>query len=103
MAQLLIVGALMLGAARVGSPSSPTGEIVIAWHVTIPPAWLDPAEAPPQVGTFELYYALHDAMVRPLPGEKMGRSLAESWTESSDGLVFEFKLREGLQFHNGDP
>jgi peptide/nickel transport system substrate-binding protein len=68
-----------------------------------PPAWLDPAEAPPQVSPFELYYALHDAMVRPLPGEKMGHRLAESWAESPDGLVYEFKLREGLRFHNGDP
>ncbi len=103
-ALLLLVVALTLGAARGwGAPSSPTGEMVIAWHVTIPPAWLDPAEAPPQVGTFELYYALHDAMVRPLPGEKLGHSLAESWTESPDGLVYEFKLREGLRFHNGDP
>ena len=103
MALLLIVGTLVLGAARVGSPVSPTGEVVIAWHVTIPPAWLDPAEAPPQVSAFELFYALHDAMVRPLQGAKMGHSLAESWTESPDGLVYEFKLREGLRFHNGDP
>jgi peptide/nickel transport system substrate-binding protein len=103
LALLLLVVALTLGAACAGSPSSPTGEIVIAWHVTIPPAWLDPAEAPPQVGTFELYYALHDALVRPLPGEKLGHSLAASWTESPDGLVYEFTLREGLRFHNGDP
>jgi peptide/nickel transport system substrate-binding protein len=103
-ALLLLVAALTLGAARgLGAPSSPTGALVIAWHVTIPPAWLDPADAPPQVGTFELYYALHDALVRPLPGEKLGHSLAESWTESPDGLVYEFKLREGLRFHNGDP
>ena len=33
----------------------------------------------------------------------MGASLAESWTESPDGLVYEFKLRRGLKFHNGDP
>jgi len=26
-----------------------------------------------------------------------------SWTESPDGLVYEFKLRQGLRFHNGDP
>jgi peptide/nickel transport system substrate-binding protein len=32
----------------------------------------------------------------------MGNSLAESWTESSDGLVYTFKLRPGLRFHNGD-
>ena len=33
----------------------------------------------------------------------MGNSLAESWTQSPDGLVYEFKLRRGLRFHNGDP
>jgi peptide/nickel transport system substrate-binding protein len=33
----------------------------------------------------------------------MAPCLAESWTESADGLVYEFKLREGLKFHNGDP
>ena len=32
----------------------------------------------------------------------MAPCLAESWTESEDGLVYEFKLREGLRFHNGD-
>ena len=30
-------------------------------------------------------------------------SLAESWTLSADQRVYEFKLREGLKFHNGDP
>ena len=30
-------------------------------------------------------------------------SLAESWTESADQTAYEFKLREGLKFHNGDP
>ena len=33
----------------------------------------------------------------------MASSLVESWTESADGLAYEFKLREGLKFHNGDP
>ena len=42
-------------------------------------------------------------LVRPMPGQKIGNSLAESWTASPDGLVYEFKLRQGLHFHNGDP
>src|SRR5919197_307799 len=33
----------------------------------------------------------------------MGPDLAESWSESPDGLTYEFKLRPDLKFHNGDP
>src|SRR5256886_1834641 len=74
----------------------------MAWHVTIAPTWFDPSTAPPQITPFGILYALHDALVRPLPGQKMGNSLAESWAESPDGLTYEFKLRQGLKFHNGD-
>ncbi len=86
-----------------GASAQPAGELVVAWHVTIAPAWFDPAEAPPQITPFGMFYALHDGLVRPLPGERMGPALAASWTESPDGLVYEFKLRQGLKFHNGDP
>jgi peptide/nickel transport system substrate-binding protein len=50
-----------------------------------------------------MLYAIHDALVRPYPGQKMGPSLAESWEESEDGLTYTFKLRPGLKFHNGEP
>jgi peptide/nickel transport system substrate-binding protein len=101
---LLAAALLTLGSTRgVAGQPTPAGEAVIAWHVTIAPTWFDPSTAPPQITPFGMLYALHDALVRPLPGHKMGPSLAESWTESSDGLVYEFKLRGGLKFHNGDP
>jgi len=95
---------LTLGAVRevTGQPS-PAGETVMAWPITIAPTWFDPSTAPPQTTPFGVLYALHDALVRPLPGQKMGNSLAESWTESPDGVTYEFKLRRGLKFHNGDP
>ena len=83
--------------------STPTGELVYAMHVTLSPSWFDPAETPAQITPFGILYALHDAVVRPLPGERMGPALAESWSESPDGLTYEFKLRPGLKFHNGDP
>jgi peptide/nickel transport system substrate-binding protein len=47
--------------------------------------------------------AMHDALVKPMPGNLLTPSLAESWKVSPDGRVYEFKLREGLKFHNGDP
>jgi peptide/nickel transport system substrate-binding protein len=86
-----------------GAQRTPAGQMVIAWHVTLAPAWFDPSTAPPQITPFGMLYAIHDALVRPLPGDKMGNSLAQSWTESPDGLVYEFKLRPGITFHNGDP
>jgi peptide/nickel transport system substrate-binding protein len=94
---------LVLGPAVLAAAQSPAGEAVMAWHVTIAPTWFDPSTAPPQITPFGLLYAIHDALVRPLPGHKMAPSLAESWTESADGLVYEFKLRRGVKFHNGDP
>ena len=50
-----------------------------------------------------MQYALHDALVKPMPGNRMAPSLAESWSESPDKLTYEFKLRQGVKFHNGDP
>ncbi|MGH8055808.1 MAG: ABC transporter substrate-binding protein, partial [Candidatus Entotheonellia bacterium] len=81
----------------------PAGELIWAYSITIPPAWFDPADAPAQIAPFGIFLALHDGLVRPMPGQRMGNSLAESWTESHDGLVYEFRLRQGLRFHNGDP
>src|ERR1700752_3865692 len=75
----------------------PAGEVPAAWHVTIAPSWFDPSTAPPQITPFGILYALHDALVRPYPGHKMGPGLAESWEESEDGLVYEFRLRPGLK------
>ena len=38
-----------------------------------------------------------------MPDKNMTPSLAESWSASSDGLVYEFVLRQGVRFHNGEP
>jgi peptide/nickel transport system substrate-binding protein len=102
----LLVGMLMYAVGlhqNALAQSTPAGELVYALHVSLSPNWFDPAETPAQITPFGILYALHDAVVRPLPGERMGPALAESWSESSDGLTYEFKLRSGLKFHNGDP
>ena len=36
-------------------------------------------------------------------GQKLAPSLAESWSASPDGLSYDFVLRDGVRFHNGDP
>jgi peptide/nickel transport system substrate-binding protein len=99
---LFSVLVLGLGGVALGQPA-PENQITIAFDVSIAPTFLDPAETP-GIGTpFVFLYAMHDALIKPLPGNNMAPCLAQSWTESPDGLVYEFKLREGLRFHNGDP
>jgi peptide/nickel transport system substrate-binding protein len=105
----LLVGLLVAVLALTG-PSShasaqtrPEGEMRWAVYVTLSPQWFDPAEVIGVLTPFWVMYAMHDALVKPMPGTLLAPSLAESWTVSADQRVYEFKLREGLKFHNGDP
>ncbi len=99
----ILAATLLLLASAPAAAQTTAGELVVSFHVTLAPSWFDPSTAPPQITPFGVLYAVHDALVRPLPGQKMAPSLAESWSESPDGLVYEFRLRRGLKFHNGDP
>src|SRR5262245_59068225 len=100
-ASLLVLLALLVVAAP--GAAAPEGQITWAVHITLAPTWFDPAETP-GIGTpFMILYALHDALVKPMPGNAMAPSLAESWSVSKDGLIYEFVLRQGAKFHNGEP
>jgi len=100
----LVCAALAAGLPDQGAGQSrPEGEMRWALYVTLSPVWFDPAEVVGVITPFWVIYALHDALVKPMPGSLMAGSLAESWTVSADQRVYEFKLREGLTFHNGDP
>ena len=79
------------------------GTMTIGLHVTLVSRWLDPAETEALITPFMVLYALHDALVKPMPAGIMTPSLAESWTVSKDGISYEFLLRKGVRFHNGDP
>ena len=83
--------------------AAPEGQMSWAVHVTLAPRWLDPGETESAITPFLVLYAVHDAMVKPMPGGLTTPSLAESWTVSPDGLTYEFVVRSGVKFHNGDP
>jgi len=83
--------------------AGPEGQITWAVHTTLVPGWFDPVDMPGVITPFMVLYALHDAVVKPMPGRSMTPGLAESWSASPDGLVYEFVLRKGVRFHNGDP
>ena len=97
-----VVVALVAGSAG-PAVAKPEGEMRFAFYVTISPAWFDPGEVTGFITPFWTLWALHDALVKTMPGKANAPSLAESWTVSADQKTYDFKLREGLRFHNGDP
>src|SRR5467141_1556199 len=95
--------ALVLLLVAAPAVAAPEGELTWAVHISLAPTWFDPAETPSVITPFMMLYAMHDAVVKPMPGNQSSPSLAESWTVSKDGLAYEFVLRRGVKFHNGDP
>jgi peptide/nickel transport system substrate-binding protein len=101
MACFLVLLLTVVVSPTVGS-AAPEGQLTWGVHVSLAPTWLDPAEAPGIITPYMIYYALHDALVKPMPGQPEALSLAESWSVSKDGLVYEFVLRKGVRFHDGE-
>jgi peptide/nickel transport system substrate-binding protein len=87
-----------------GTPAAaaPEGTLTIGMHFTPVTRWLDPAEGESTITPYLLLYALHDALLKPMPGMGSGPSLAESWSMSSDMRAADFTLRANAKFHSGD-
>ncbi|MGD9879660.1 MAG: ABC transporter substrate-binding protein [Reyranella sp.] len=102
--RLLALAALGLATApNVAWSGPPQGQLTWAVHFSLAPTWFDPAETPAMITPFLLMYALHDAVVKPMPGSAAAPCLAEAWKASPDGLAYQFTLRAGAKFHNGEP
>ena len=95
---LLVVFAVAAQAA-----AAPEGQLTWGVHISLAPTWFDPAETQGLITPFMILYAIHDAMAKAMPGNTTAPSLAESWQISPDGRVYDFMLRKGVKFHNGDP
>ncbi len=94
---------LLSPCAATPAMAAPEGTLTWGLHVTLVSKWLDPADTEAFINPFMVLYAVHDALVKPMPGGDNTPSLAESWSVSKDGLTYEFVLRKGVKFHNGDP
>ena len=100
-ATLVVLG---LGTARAQDAPRYGGELVI----------MVPSEPPSydghREGTFGTVHPLaphYNTLLRIDPTDRTGTrpvpDLADSWTISSDGLTYTFKLRQGVRFHDGSP
>src|SRR5919199_4817766 len=94
---------LLLTVLTAPAVAAPEGTLTWGLHVTLAARWLDPSDTEAFINPFMVLYAAHDALVKPMPAGDNTPSLAEAWTVSKDGLTYEFLLRKGVKFHNGDP
>ena len=101
--RIFLVILLVLIAGSTSAVAAPDGQMSFALQVSLAPVWFDPADTTSTSIPFIVLYAVHDALVKAMPAQPMAPSLAESWTVSRDGLVYEFVLRKGVKFHNGEP
>ncbi len=98
-----LVVLLLFTALSGPAAAAPEGTMTWGLHVTLASRWLDPSDTEAFINPFMVLYAIHDALVKPMPAGDNTPSLAESWTVSKDGLTYEFVLRRGAKFHNGEP
>ena len=98
----LFMAIVLLLASCAPAAAAPEGTMTWGVHITLASRWLDPAETEGIITPFMVLYALHDALVKPMPAGPNTPSLAESFTQSKDGLTYEFVIRKGVKFHNGE-
>jgi peptide/nickel transport system substrate-binding protein len=101
--KIALVALVLLSGITGSATAAPEGTMTWGVHITLASRWLDPAETEGIATPFMVLYALHDALVKPMPAGTYTPSLAESFAPSKDGLSYEFVIRKGVKFHNGDP
>src|SRR6516162_6647808 len=87
---VLRLAAVGLVAPAAGVASAAATEPQLTWgvHVSLAPIWFDPSSISGIITPFVLLYALHDAVVKPMPGRSLAPSLAETWSASEDGTAY---------------
>src|SRR5215471_6974073 len=94
---LAAVGSVAAGIAWAQAPAA-GGTIIFAAGAD--PDSLDPQNTQSNTGE-QVNRMMYDNLVRFSTKMQIEPALAESWTQSKDGLVWTFKLRKGVKFHDG--
>ncbi len=102
-ATLVMVLFILAGRAQAAPAQKAAGTLTWAVHFASAGDVIDPSEFEGKSTAVVYQYAIHDALFRDLPGGTRTPSLATSWRVSSDGKTYEFKIRQGVKFQNGDP
>src|SRR5439155_26459656 len=76
--------------------SAPSGQMTWAIHVTIAPTWFDPAETTGMIAPYIFVYAMHGALVKPMPVNPMTPCMTSRWRVRPDGMNSDIVLRQGV-------
>lgn len=98
---LLSMANLVPGVSKIASAQSSGGTLTAGWSGVGEIVTLDPAQIN-QVLQFQVASNVFSGLMHIDYNLVAQGDLAESWEVSGDGLVYTFKLREGVTFHNGD-
>src|SRR5436309_15903189 len=74
---VVVTSGLLCAAAGEPALAAPDGTMTWGVHVTLAARWLDPSDTEAFITPFMVLYALHDALVKPMPGGDNTPSLAE--------------------------
>ena len=95
-----VAAAVALG---IGGQASAQGPKTLVIAIGADQTGLDPQTVQNNESGF-IMATMYDSIVNYKPGSsEVGPGLAESWTISSDGKVYTFKIRRGVKFHDGTP
>src|SRR5437016_14064837 len=98
-----LLAALLL--TMIAAPALAASEGTLTWglHVTLATKWVDPSDTEAFINPFMVLYAIHDALVKPMPAGDNTPSLAEAWAVSRDGLTYGLGVREWVYLPPGHP
>lgn len=96
----IVLSLLVLALLASGGAVFAQGAGILSFGLAGNPDTLDPQKTSGTL-TFQVVKSFYDTLAEPDTTGKIVPALAESWSVSADGLVWTFKLRQGVVFHNG--
>ena len=98
----IIVGLLLIQIHPAGASAPPKGGNLIVCQPAEPPG-LDPTGNTAAAIDRVVFSNIYEGLVKVDRDGKYIPGLATEWDVSTDGKVYTFNLRKGVQFHNGEP
>ena len=92
--RLLPIVVLLIAALAGPAVAAPEGTLTWGLHVTLAAKLLDPSDTEAFINPFMVLYAVHDALVKPMPAGLNTASLPESWSMSYSGPLEDVRLRK---------